>query len=114
MSRPTATQAPSGLPDSGRAALSSVSVLSAAPPAEKSDAYPRVITVLNPKWRVIVCRNALQWILQCRQGKTWRGYWFCRTREALVRGAREHAGPIDGAALVTLLRLPERFPEAAP
>jgi hypothetical protein len=63
---------------------------------------------------VIVCRNALQWILQRRQGKQWRGYWFCRTREALIRGAREHAGPIGGDALVILLRLPEHYPEAAP
>ena len=56
----------------------------------------------------------MQWILQRRQGKQWRGYWFCRTREALIRGAREHAGPIGGDALVILLRLPEHYPEAAP
>jgi hypothetical protein len=66
---------------------------------------------LNDRWRVIACKNSIQWILQRRRGGVdqWRGYWFCRTREALLRGAREHAGPIDGVALAVLLRLPERI-----
>jgi hypothetical protein len=101
----------SRLPDSGRMILSTVNALPTATGAENSDDYPCVVAALNPKWRVIVCRNALQWILQRRQGKTWRGYWFCRTREALIRGARKCVGQIGGDALVILLRLPERFPE---
>jgi hypothetical protein len=74
---------------------------------EESDHYP-VIAQLNDRWRVIACKNSIQWILQRRRGGVdhWRGYWFCRTREALLRGAREHASPIDGVALAVLLRLP--------
>ncbi len=75
---------------------------------EKSDAYP-AIAVLNPHWRIIECAGGIQWILQRRQGGRWRSYWFCRTREALLRGAREHAAPIGGDALAVLLRLPERI-----
>ena len=40
---------------------------------------------------------------------SWRGVWFCQTREALLRGARERAGQINSDALVALLRLPERI-----
>jgi hypothetical protein len=112
LSRATATQSSSGLPDSARTVLSSVGRVYAPPLAEETDAYP-TIARLNDRWRVIACRQSIQWILQRRGGEYWRGYWFCRTREALVRGARQHAGPIDGDALVILLRLPERFPEAA-
>jgi hypothetical protein len=81
-------------------------------PGEKSAGYPAVV-VLNARWRIIACAHSIQWILQRRRGGTdsWRGRWFCRTREALIRGAREHAGEIGGAELALLLRLPERFPE---
>lgn len=80
---------------------------------EESGSYP-VIANLNDRWRVVACSAGIQWILQRRRGDRWDGYWFCRTREALVRGARKHAGEIGGVALVTLLRLPERFPELRP
>jgi hypothetical protein len=80
---------------------------------EESGSYP-VIANLNDRWRVVACSAGIQWILQRRRGDHWVGCWFCRTREALVRGARKHAGEIGGVALVTLLRLPERFPELRP
>ena len=77
---------------------------------EENDAYP-VVATLNCRWRVIVCKNSIQWILQTRRGgpDSWRGRSFCRTREALVRCARQHAGEIAADALVILLRLPERI-----
>ena len=76
---------------------------------EESDIYPHVIATLNPRWRVIVCKGGIQWILQCRRGPRWGGYSFCRTREALVRCARAQAGEIAADALVILLSLPERI-----
>jgi hypothetical protein len=77
---------------------------------EENDDYPTV-AILNDRWRVVVCRNSIQWILQKRGGPNhWRGRYFCRTREVLIRCAREHAGEIGGDALVILLRRPERFP----
>jgi hypothetical protein len=84
--------------------------------AEESDTYPRLVARLNPKWRVICCRDAIQWILQSRCGQRdglprWRSRYFFRTRQGLVSGSREYAGEISGHALVVLLRLPDRFPE---
>jgi hypothetical protein len=110
--RAIATQMPSGLPDSARACFSSATALQSPFQGEESDTYP-VVARLNARWRVIACAQSIQWILQRQCGGRWRGCWFCRTREALVRGARERAGGITSAALVILLRLPERFPEGA-
>jgi hypothetical protein len=100
-------------PHTAAAAKLAVAALPAPSGREESDAYP-VIASLNERWRVIACRNEIQWVMQRRAGQVsgrprWRGYWHCRTREALIRGAREHAGQIGGDVLVILLRLPERI-----
>ena len=103
----------SGLQDGSQAVLSNTAGLSRPGPGEENDVYPTIAS-LNARWQVIECKNSIQWILQRQDGRGanhWRGYWFCRTREALLRCARERAGEISGDALVILLRLPERFPE---
>jgi hypothetical protein len=101
-----------------KAAKSNTGHLSGRSRAEENDDYP-VVAALNPAWRVIACKHSLQWILQHRRGgpDSWRGEWFCRTREALVRGVRMHtgdAGLLPGDALVVLLRLPEILPSKGP
>jgi hypothetical protein len=83
--------------------------------AESDDQYPGIVAVLNQQHRVIRCRDGLQWILQRRHGPErlagtrWDSRSYSRTREALIRCSREHAGEIAGDALVILLRLPERI-----
>jgi hypothetical protein len=100
----------SGVPESGEEVLSSAKPVSVAQRAEEGDDYP-TICILNARWRVVACKNSIQWILQRRCGPNhWRGQYFCRTRDGLVCCAREHVGPIGAAALVILLRLPEHFP----
>jgi hypothetical protein len=71
---------------------------------ETADDYFRVIARLNRRWRVIECRNGIQWILQRRgspekvRRDDWRGRSYCRTREALIRCTREYCGAIDTRA----------------
>jgi hypothetical protein len=80
--------------------------------SEERDDYP-TIAILNDHWRVIACKGSIQWILQKSSGPDhWRGRSYCRTRAALVRCVREKVGQVRGDALVILLRLSERFPEA--
>jgi hypothetical protein len=61
---------------------------------ESADNYRRVVARLNGKWRVIACRDGIQWILQRRHGPErpagarWEGRSYCRTSEALRRCAR--------------------------
>ena len=83
--------------------------------AETADDYAGIVAFLNSDWRVVECRDQLQWVLQRRGSpKTsrrddWRGRAHCRTAEALRRCTREHAGIIDPAALAVLFALPERI-----
>ncbi|MDB4095511.1 hypothetical protein N9535_02430 [Amylibacter sp.] len=44
---------------------------------ERDDSYSKVIIQPAPRWRIIECRNALQWIIQHRSSKPLnRGYWL--------------------------------------
>ena len=86
---------------------------------ETADGYSGFVAQLNPDWRVVACRDRAQWILQRRgspekpRGDDWRGRSYCRTKEALIRCTREHAGPIDPAAGAILTSLPEWIETAA-
>jgi hypothetical protein len=78
---------------------------------ESADSYGRVIARLNSRWRIIACRDGIQWILQ--QGKSsghgtaWRGRSYCRTKIGLMRVCAHHVGDFDGDALAILEALPE-------
>ena len=44
---------------------------------ERDDSYSKIIIQLAPRWRIIECRNALQWIIQHRSAKLLnRGHWL--------------------------------------
>jgi hypothetical protein len=80
---------------------------------EEADDYS-VFAQLNRNWRVIVCKSGIQWILQRRGGERhgrprWEGRSYCRTRQALERVSRRHAGNIEPSAAATLAALPERI-----
>lgn len=63
-------------------------------------------------WRVIVCKDNLQWVLQrftradSPSGGRWEGQSYFRTREAALRLWRARTG--DDGDLLELI-LPERF-----
>jgi hypothetical protein len=82
--------------------------------AESDEAYPNIR--LNDRWRVIECRDGIQWIIQFRNRAetvargSWRGRSYCRTREALIRCCDRYTGALDPAAVAALRALPERFP----
>ena len=78
--------------------------------AETSDDYGGVVAQLSPEWRVIVCRDGLQWVLQRRKNggaeRPWRARHYCRTRRALVRLCASVCWPVDPDAQAALQRLP--------
>ncbi|MFC3725457.1 hypothetical protein [Neoaquamicrobium sediminum] len=74
---------------------------------ESADGYSGIVCRLNDRWRVIVCKDALQWILQRRDGERrgrarWTGESYHRRRDALIRVCRTKAGEIDPAAAAIL------------
>jgi hypothetical protein len=78
--------------------------------AESDDRYPHAR--LNACWRVIECRDGIQWILQARNRSEtvarsdWRGRSYCRTREALIACSDRHCGEISPAGRAALEALP--------
>ena len=56
---------------------------------ERNDAYSKVILQLAPRWRIIECRNAEQWIIQHRSAEplhqgVWRSVSYVVSRDKLI------------------------------
>jgi hypothetical protein len=87
---------------------------------ETADDYAGLVVQLNPDWRVVECRDRMQWILHRRgspkkaRRNDWRGHSYCRTAEALRRCARVYTGVIDPTAAAILASLPERISDPSP
>lgn len=77
---------------------------------ESDDDYKHVVTMLSSRWRVVLCKDGLQWVLQRKGGARsgWRGQSFCVTREALVRCIGEKVEEVDSEGLALVSQLPER------
>ena len=76
--------------------------------------YAGEIARLSDRWRVIVCRDRIQWILQSRDAggshmARWRGRHYCTTREALIRLCGSLCAVPDVEAMLVLSSLPERI-----
>jgi hypothetical protein len=83
---------------------------------ESDEGYQPVVVQLAPRWRVIVCRDGLQWILQQRLSATetptradWRGRRYVRTRDGLIAACGRALSDIDGAALALINSLPDHI-----
>ena len=81
---------------------------------ERDDEYCEVIVQLAPRWRVIVCEDYLQWIIQKRTAEPlhrgeWRGQSYVTSRNSLIRLCAS-LGLLSGDnARATLDALPEQF-----
>jgi len=56
---------------------------------ERDDSYSKVILQLAPRWRIIECRNAEQWIIQRRSAEPldrgkWLGVSYVVSRDKLI------------------------------
>jgi hypothetical protein len=81
---------------------------------ETSDTYVGLVAQLNPHWRVVTCRDAIQWILQKRDAQRsgrprWTGTRYFRSRDALLRVSRTLCGRIDPCAMAILAALPAQI-----
>jgi hypothetical protein len=103
--------------------------------SEVASNYADTLVVLNAEWRVIVCRDLLNWALQQRRrspapapdsrrspemphrpakgytapGVDWQGRGYFSVAVDLRRAIRTHAGEIDLAAAAVLYALPDRI-----
>ena len=86
-----------------------------APPShrERDDAYRNVVAQLAPRWRVIVCKDGMQWILQRKEsshGGPWRGVSYHTNRDGLLRACGSLKA-LSSGALEALAALPEFISE---
>ena len=56
---------------------------------EGADSYDKVVLQLAPRWRIIECRNAEQWIIQNRSAEPldrgkWTGVSYIVSRDKLI------------------------------
>jgi len=78
---------------------------------ERDDSYAKVIAQLAPRWRVIICKDGIQWILQQRSVPfpntgTWSGKSYSTTRDALIAACSERGLLSEPSASQVLEALP--------
>jgi len=71
------------------AAIHSLTPVYNATHMERDDAYSKVVIQLAPRWRIIECRNAEQWIIQHRSAEplhqgVWRSVSYVVSRDKLI------------------------------
>jgi hypothetical protein len=81
---------------------------------ERDDGFSQVIVQLAPRWRVIVCKDYMQWIIQKRTAEPlhrgeWRGQSYVTSRNSLIRLCASLELLSDNVARATLDALPEQF-----
>ena len=81
---------------------------------ESDDNYLDVVAQLAPRWRVIVCKDYLQWIIQKRTAEplhrgVWRSQSYVTSRNSLIRLCASLELLSDDNVRATLDALPEQF-----
>ena len=81
---------------------------------ERDDSFCQVVVQLAPRWRVVVCKDYLQWIIQKRTAEplhrgVWRGHSYVTSRSSLIRLCASLELLSDHAVRATLVALPEQF-----
>jgi hypothetical protein len=85
--------------------------LSHTSPRERDDNYAEVVVHLAPRWRIIVCKDAIQYILQKRSVSplntgTWSGKSYSTTRDAIIAACSDRELLSDPSARQALDALP--------
>ncbi|MBF9057256.1 hypothetical protein HKCCA1065_11705 [Rhodobacterales bacterium HKCCA1065] len=77
---------------------------------ETDDHYVNFVTRLNPRHRVVRCKDDIQWIIQRpdgfnQYGQRWKGVKFCVYPQTLMRLCLTECGICDAAALDVIKNL---------
>ncbi len=73
---------------------------------ETDDGYPHVVLRIENDWRVVGCRDDMQWIFQRRAGSAWRSLGYCRSKTGLR--ALLHRNSLDSS---TVDAFPDMYPD---
>ena len=92
------------------------SMLKEATAIESSDLYGKVIVQSSDRWRVILCAQGLQWIIQKKESShagPWRAEKYLTSRSALIKACGTLGLLSDPATEVVLFALPEHVSQLA-
>ena len=83
---------------------------------ERDDGFSQVVVQLAPRWRVVVCKDHIQWIIQKRTAEplhrgVWRGHSYMTNRSSLIRLCATLGLLSDDTSRATLDALPAKFSE---
>ena len=73
---------------------------------ETGDEYPHVVLRLGNDWRIVGCRDDMQWIFQRRAGSAWRSLGYSRNKIGLTNMLQRNSldpSAVDG--------FPDMYPE---
>ena len=79
---------------------------------ERDDNYRSVVVRLSPRWRVIVCRDGAQWIIQKKEAShagPWRGVSYHTCRSSLIRTCGSLNLLSEPSVTAILAALPDRI-----
>ena len=83
---------------------------------ESSDLYAKVIVQSSDRWRVILCSQGLQWIIQKKESShagPWRAEKYVTSRSALIRACGTLGLLSDPATEAVLYALPDYVSQLA-
>ena len=83
---------------------------------ERDDLYPKVVAQPSIRWRVILCAQGLQWIIQKKESShagPWRAEKYLTSRSALVRACGTLGLLSDPATEAVLYTLPDHVSQLA-
>ena len=101
-------------PPTPRPIISGVAYEKTATHRETSDDYSAVVAQLASRWRLIVCKDGIQWILQKREAEPphdgdWRGKSYFACKESLIRVCGSRRLLSEPKARAVLEALPARI-----
>ena len=83
---------------------------------ERDDNYVDTVVKLTPRYRVILCPQGLQWIIQrkeCSRAADWRAEQYLTSRDSLIEACGKRGLLSDANAEAVLHALPDHVSQFA-
>jgi len=84
---------------------------------ERDDAYIGTIIQFSPRWRLVLCKDQMQWIIQKKESSRrgdWRGKQYLTWRDSVLKACGSLGLLSDPNTEAVLTTLPERARDYCP
>jgi len=83
---------------------------------EKDEAYIGTVVQFNPRWRLILCKDKMQWIIQKKESSRrgdWRGLKYLTCKDSVLKASGSLGLLSDPATEAVLFTLPDHVSQLA-